>query len=351
MKNLIYLFLAVMLISCGGSNLATDGHPEDDYKNTKNPRGYVRPQPNDGSNNSGDNTGDNTGDGMLTGTNCAPPDLRKNVPLNRKICKTDDCLIQFAGYWWWTNYQYSDTVHWFWNNGSSWNPRGAWVDGEGLHLTVKKDDLGGGTAWFSSEVVAVFENDKKTLAKTGYGTYLVSARIKSDASFDKLDKNVAFGLFTFDKTGTYNSNNPYREIDLAEISRWGVPPASNVLDPRLAVGNAQFAIQLWNSYPQNVKRYTINPVKEITLVMKWTGEGQPVTFYQYDGIYTLDNLPGSSAQTWTTAKEQNKFIPNDGCQLFHMNLWMGNFGEGNAHPGPSNGQTSEVVVTNFQYRK
>lgn len=347
MKNLIYLLLAMLLISCGGSDLASDGHPEDDYKNTKNPRGYIRPQPNDGSNNSGDNTGD----GMLTGTNCAPPNLKLDVNINRKFCGTDDCLVQFAGYWWWTNYQFTGSPNWFWNNGSAWSPRNAWVDGEGLHLTVRKDDLGGGSDWMSSEVVAVFENDKKTLVKMGYGTYLVSARIKSDPSFDKLDKNVAFGLFTFDKTGTYNSNNPYRELDLAEISRWGVPPNSNVGDPRLLVGNAQFAIQKWDADQSNVKRYTINPAKEITLVMYWTGEGTPVTFKQFDGLYTLDNLPSSAAQTWTTSGNQNKFIPNDGCQLFHMNLWMGNFGEGDKHPGPSNGKNSEVVVTNFQYRK
>jgi|GEM_PF-4233083 len=54
--------------------------------------------------------------------------------------------------------------------------------------------------------------------------------------------------------------------------------------------------------------------------MKWTGEGKPVSFYQYDGIFTLDNLPGSAANSWTTSSDQNKFIPNDGCHLSRMTV-------------------------------
>ncbi|MEZ4689082.1 MAG: hypothetical protein R3A12_02450 [Ignavibacteria bacterium] len=46
---------------------------------------------------------------------------------------------------------------------------------------------------------------------------------------DKLDKNVAFGLFTFQNDKQVH-RRIYRELDLAEISRWGTPPSSNVND-------------------------------------------------------------------------------------------------------------------------
>ncbi len=84
--------------------------------------------------------------------------------------------------------------------------------------------------------------------------------------------------------------------------------------------------------------------------MKWTNAKSPVTFSQYDGKYTLDYLPSQPGNTWTTSSDQNEYIPDEACQLFHMNLWMGNYGQGNSHPGPSNGEVQEVIVTNFQYR-
>jgi hypothetical protein len=88
--------------------------------------------------------------------------------------------------------------------------------------------------------------------------------------------------------------------------------------------------------------------------MEWTGGNKEVTFKQYNGLYNLTNLPSAPAYKWTTDSDQNKFIPIDQCQLFHMNLWMGNYkekGQDTDHPGPSNGQDQEVVVTNFQYTR
>lgn len=338
MKNFLFLFIASLFLSCGGS---------DDVDERFASQAETIYAPAERTNDDGEPDEDN----VLSRGNCTPPNLKLDVNVNRKYCGTDDCLIQFAGYWWWTNYQYTGPPNWFWNQGQAWSPRNAFVDSEGLHLRVRKDDLGGGIDWMASEVVAVFKSDKKTLASTGYGTYLVSARIKSAPSWDKLDKNVAFGLFTFQNDKSGPSQNPYREIDLAEISRWGTPPCSNVSDKRLCIGNAQFAVQEWDKLQSNVQRYSIaDGVKEITLVMKWTAAKKPVSFAQYNGIYTLDNLPASPNNKYTTTAEQNNFIPDDACQLFHMNLWMGNYGQGDKHPGPSNNVEQEVVVTNFQYR-
>jgi len=293
---------------------------------------------------------------QMMGANCQPPNLKLDINVNKKFCGNDDCLFQFAGYWWWTNYEFKNASEYFYNQGQNWSPRNPVFQADGIHLRVRKDDLGEGKQrWMASEVVAVFENDKRTLFKTGYGTYLVAVKVLTADSWDKLDRNVVFGAFTYQREKSSNQNNPYLELDMAEISRWGAPPCSNLLDQRLCTGNAQFAVQLWDRDDDNVQRYTIKSgVKEVTLVMKWTGGNKPVEFEQYDGLYNLTNLPSTPANEWETESDQNKFIPADQCQLFHMNLWMGNYkekGQDNDHPGPSNGQDQEVVVTNFQYKK
>lgn len=103
----------------------------------------------------------------------------------------------------------------------------------------------------------------------------------------------------------------------------------------------------------NVHRYTITDnVQEITLVMEWTVANQPVIFKHYNGRFTLETLPGSPDNIFTTTPDQNRFMPDSDCQRFHMNFWMANFGKAvNAlNPGPSNGQPQDVVITNFQYQ-
>lgn len=303
-----------------------------------------------------DSTADEFPESMVSNSNCQKPNMRIDVNLNKKFCGNEECTIPFAGYQWWTNYQYRPDPYWFYNIGQAWSPRGPWVDSEGLHLRVMKDNLGGGDSWCASEVVLVYQGETgQTLANVDYGTYLVAAKIKTANSFAELDRNVAFGLFTYDPSETGGPYNKARELDLAEISKWGAPPDKNVIDKRLLIGNAQFTLQDWQKL-DNLHRYTIPAgVKEVTLVMYWPGPKKPVTFKQYNGIYkTIESLPSTPANSWTTSAQQNDYIPDDGCQRFHMNLWMGNYGEVDnkgTHPGPSNGQAQEVVVTNFVYKR
>lgn len=280
-------------------------------------------------------------------------------------CSTPDCLLDFAGYRWWTSFQYTLINNQYFYQGSqrqAYSPRNAFVDSEGLHLTVRKDNLGDGEVWASSEVVLA-QNADGSIARLGYGTYLVAVRVKSAASWNQLDRNVAFGAFTyqFDPSGT---DNPYHELDLAEISRWGHQPGGpcvEVLNSKLCNGNSQFTLQLWDRNDNNIKRYSIEQgINEITLVMEWKGAQQPVTFKQYNGLYSsIEALPATAAYEWTTSESQNSFVPEPGCQFFHMNLWLGNYYEkewvtnkygGKDHPPPSNGQPQEAVVTAFQYK-
>jgi hypothetical protein len=302
------------------------------------------------------------------------------APLNGQYCaNSQNCLINFLGYQWWTSYAYFGPPFpqqsYFWNANNQWAPQNATVDAEGLHLFISNQDLGGGSKPSAAEVVAMFKADDSP-ASLGYGDYLVTAKIKTAASWQALDPNVTFGAFTYERlgtagTGSGDQNNPYRELDLAEISHWGYagpllppsppanPPASclspqgnQLPDPRLCTGNTQFTVQLWNQGPDNLHRYSINSSADtVTLVMRWHGPQQPVTFEQYDGSFGFSSLSATPNNTWTTSGSQNPFIPATNCERFHLNFWMGDYADasGGFNPPPAT-LPQEVVVTNFQFQ-
>jgi hypothetical protein len=281
--------------------------------------------------------------------------LPNNLQPNPQPCSGTNCLLDFATYKWWTyNQFYSGSG--FWNNNNVWSPRNATVDGAGLHLFVRPDNIGNGTSYMSAEAV-LLENSDGSIATLGFGTYVVTAQINSAPTWDGLDPNVAFGAFTYEKEQTGTSDNPFREIDLAEISRWGHPAGQTCQDevPVLCEGNAQFTLQNYKTLPSygNIRRYTISSSgNQITLVMVWNGANQPVTFKQYNGAFTMATLPSTPPDNqWeTTPETQNLFIPDSGCQKFHLNFWMGNFAKAvkGINPPPSSPQ--EIVVTNFQFK-
>jgi hypothetical protein len=110
----------------------------------------------------------------------------------------------------------------------------------------------------ASEVV-LLENSDGSIANLGLGTYLVTAQVnRGSQTWDGLDPNVAFGAFTYEKQETGTDENPAREIDLAEISRWGHPAGQPCQDgvPVLCEGNAQFTLQKYGALPdyQNIRR-------------------------------------------------------------------------------------------------
>jgi hypothetical protein len=303
---------------------------------------------------------------------------RPNFAPQPNFCGTPDCLVTFAGYRWWTEYDFFSSSG-FWNQNNVWSPRNVEVRNNQLHLYVREQDTPNSQGnccvrqWTAGEAVTALNLDG-TDAKLGYGTYLVAARVASAPSWDAMDPNVAFGVFTYERDGKGNRNNPHRELDLAEVSRWGrrgdeqqCRQEHRVEPSKLCEGNAQFTLQLWNANPEeglpNLHRYTVIGANEITLVMIWPGAQQPVTFKQYSGLHSLDTLPATANHEWITPAARNPWVPADGCQQFHLNLWMGNFIEserrrdsatgpldpkGGFNPAPATVQ--EVVVTNFQYR-
>jgi hypothetical protein len=282
-------------------------------------------------------------------------------------CATGDCLVNFKNYRWWTSFQYYGNGDYFPGGGYFYNgglqttfaPRNVSVDSEGLHLKMSMQDLGGGLTASGAEAVLMFTGSSGTTeADLGYGDYLVAAKVKSAASWGALDPNAAFGAFTFERLGTGSTGptiNPHREIDLAEISRWGWNHSGTcpISPDKLCTGNAQFTLQPWDAENlKNLNRYTIaNGVDTITLVMKWHGANQPVTFDQYNGAFTFADLPAEADYTWTTSSpNQDKYVPATNCERFHLNFWFGNYSaHQNPNPPPST-LPQEIVVTNFEFR-
>jgi hypothetical protein len=311
-----------------------------------------------------------------------------------KHCATANCLVSFKGYRWWTSYQVP-----FFNGGlrTPFAPEHAFMGADGhLHLMANNDiDLGAGKVWSGAEAVLMFNSDGSE-ANLGYGDYLVTAKLVGHVWAD-LDPNMAFGLFTYENPGTGPNSNPNREMDLAELSRWGWNHTGecpirgstfNFHNDTLCKGDAQFALQkIDNPYnpqepdnggpspaqgPLMVDRYDIgnSTGTVVTLVMRW--REKEVTFEKYRGAHSLDHLPQAPHRKWQVdldrhptpenfktdpPKEPKEDLRNfiavhtaNSCERFHINFWFGNYSAGkNTNPPPKNSQ--EVIITNFEFQK
>ena len=308
----------------------------------------------------------------------APSNLNPVGKSNIDHCPTTpNCLVNFKNYQWWTAYQFP-----FFNGGlhTPFAPEHAFIGGDGnLHLRANNDvDLGAGKVWSGAEAVLMFNQDGSE-ANLGYGDYLVTTRLVN-GTWDALDINMAHGLFTYENPATGDFPNTTREIDLAEISRWGwnhtgtCPIGGNnggFDNSYLCKGNAQFALQEImnsdkNTGPFMVSRYNIGNNNLVTLVMRWHGGNQRVIFEKYTGAVTLGNLPSAPTYAWATDPAVNPTPPNfkteipstvnsfipahtpTSCERFHINFWFGNYSAGqNPNPPPSSPQ--ELIITNFQF--
>jgi hypothetical protein len=272
-------------------------------------------------------------------------------------CATPNCLVSFRGFQWWTSFQYWGPAAGFYNSGlqTAFAPDNVFVDAVGMHLRIAKKNLGGGIEPAGAEVVLMFNSDGSQ-ADLGYGDYLVTAKILTARSWAALDPNVVAGFFTYQLWPSAGQANSYRELDMTEISRWGwngegaCPFAAS--SPPLCRGNAQFTLQPSEALPANLHRYTIgNGVATITLVMQWHAGRRPVSFSEYDGAYTLKDLPSAASNQWTSSAAQDAFIPSDGCQRFHINMWNGNHqAASHGYDPPPRRLPQEIVVTNFEFR-
>jgi hypothetical protein len=331
------------------------------------------------------------------------------------------CFVTFKGYQWWTTFNY---VGQYYNNSFYYNgglftpfaPEHAYVDSDGLHLLINNDVWLGdpnnppNTFPFTGGEVVLMKDSSGNIVSLTYGDYLVTAKPVSSINFQTLDVNVALGMFTYERFGpppngaancdgncgnfpwpTFGpSANPSREIDLAEISRWGWDqttancpfnnrtPVNQFNLSVLCKGNAQFATQDFSQKADSVQRYDIGSNQEVTLVMRLKKDSVEFLKFNGGGIH-LDKLPNTPATSWSSPDplkipqgDQFKvsvpgglknFIPvlnqaNDKnspttCAQFHINFWLGNnipnlnSGQSNPHPPPTLKQ--HIIITNFQY--
>ncbi|AZJ35348.1 hypothetical protein [Tenacibaculum singaporense] len=251
-------------------------------------------------------------------------------------------MLEFDGYYWWTNYPFGISYSGYWFNNQQWDPRCATVDSDGLHLKMKETQLPNGPKqWSSVELVlwGKVANNPNTTGNPpqrmypGYGKYLVAAETPV-GNFNDIANNCCFGVFTYQFEKDSSITNSHRELDMLECSRW-----NNLSNPT----NAQFTLQPWEP-AGNVHRITLRDKGKITIVMDWKNENTPVIYSIYYGIYDLNSLPGKPDISWTTAASQNQYIPNEGCQTVHLNLWR----------QPQNytpSEEQEVVIKKFQYKR
>jgi hypothetical protein len=205
------------------------------------------------------------------------------------------------------------------NNRFSDRTDDVWVDSEGLHLTIRERN----GQWWSSEVIL--------LDRLGYGTYVFKTRSRTDI----LDVNATFGLFTWDPYGDNESpGSPHREIDY-EDSRWGVAG-----DP-----NTQAVVQPWN-VAGNRHRFNLPDLSadaRLTRIFKW--EPGKINFLTLAGHQSPTGYPNTSViDDWPYVHEPAKqhYVPEPGRESVRLNLWLN-------QAAPANGQTIEVVVTDFSF--
>jgi len=185
---------------------------------------------------------------------------------------------------------------------NNWNASSSniWVDVQGnLHLKIIKI----GDKWYCSEITL--------LQSLGYGEYT----FEISTNVENLDKNIVFGLFTYETDS--------KEIDI-EFSRWG---NSAKVDGWFTVQPPPYTTLNQNSYALNLEGdYSSHQ-------FKWSSS--QIDFKSYHG-HGLDNL----INQWSYKGVNN---PPAGKEKIHLNLWLF---QGTA---PSNIQEAEVVIKSFKY--
>ncbi|MFH1225910.1 MAG: hypothetical protein V1684_01320 [bacterium] len=191
-----------------------------------------------------------------------------------------------------------------------------WVDGEGLHLTIKEHD----GKWNCTEAI--------NTDSLGYGTYVIQTR----GRIDNMGYIPVFGIFTWcTEAKEYN----YKEIDI-EAARWG----------HLDDTNFQYVVQPCSQCPgcgDNCARFNVELSDEdsnLTYYIAWkSGQAEFATYY---GEHGKGTPPAEDLiYHWVHASSD---VPPAGGENFRFNFWL--FG-GNA---PDKGE-QEVVVTYFDWRE
>jgi hypothetical protein len=216
-----------------------------------------------------------------------------------------------------------------------------WVDEEGLHLSITKNEKDG--KWYCSEVIS-----KKSF---GYGTYIFKLATQLDDH--SLDPNVVLGLFTWDDNSCLTNANS--EIDI-EIAKWAVSDANTLhysVQPTVFAGG-------WE--PGCLKRHRVYPMSldsnDSTHIFRWHPDSIAFTSYQGHGypplgptiegqwIYDLKARNCSKRTQWCESDLIGIPAATAGTKV-HINLWLcDSDGDDQGNP-PQKDQ--HVVIREFQF--
>ncbi|MES2766514.1 MAG: glycoside hydrolase family 16 protein [Bacteroidota bacterium] len=242
-------------------------------------------------------------------------------------------IIEFSGYRWIVRNSTTYTGPGL--NVFSNSVNNVWVDGLGqLHLKLTYTN----GKWQSAEVLSE--------QNFGYGEYVFYTATKAD----QLDKNVVYGLFTWDDNTFKSDANS--EIDV-EFAKWGYATAPSL----------QYSVQPTNGgiYPER----DINPSGFLltgdysTHGFTWSPTDVIFKSY-YDHGWPTAWLAGEwSFLSTVTARQKIQgsmtsdpvIIPRPGTTTkVHINLWLNDSNFDGYGDAPSNGQTAEVIVKKFTFK-
>ncbi|MFH1653749.1 MAG: hypothetical protein ABIE74_06800 [Pseudomonadota bacterium] len=194
----------------------------------------------------------------------------------------------------------------YYSNGSN----NVWMDDLGkLHIKITQKD----GEWYCAHL--------SSFTSFGYGTYI----FKISASIDQLDKNIVFGLFTWDDNPDYNN----REIDI-EFSKWGIE--NNDI--------GQYVVQP-STIQGHIKRFPVilpSNSEESIHTIEWRASS--VIFESKQG-----NDPNSSNTNDLIAqwKYFGTDVPPKGEEKVGIILWLLN------ELPPSDGLETEIIIEDFQF--
>lgn len=209
------------------------------------------------------------------------------------------------------------------NNYFSDSEKNIWVDERGLHLRLRYED----GKWYCSEVI-----NKKTL---GYGKYIFYIISEDNNSMDKLDKNVVFGMFTYDNTDKDNT----REIDI-EFSQFGDDKNSRghyvIYGPgNEIVSNDKKFNEIDNQPFELEGSYT-------THIIDWQKES--IKYESIHGHLTDPNKVRIKSYIYPEIdNEQTIPIPDEGNARVRINLWLFK-----SKP-PTDNEEVEIIINKFEF--
>lgn len=275
---------------------------------------------------------------LLYADNCSIP--KQRFDWENKYCGDvgPNCILQWKGYGWWTNF-HANPKGYFFESNQAYDPRNVSVDPEGrLKLEIKQSDLGGGMGWSAAEAVLVSRGQEPV--NIGYGQYLVTVEVpRAVENVQNIDPATVFGAFTYYRKqeggkdiGASGTENNLAELDMIELSKWGWTesnsknkeekcPFTGAMREYGCSGLAQLGAQPW-TVANNLVRFSIpEPTSMLTFYMEWKKD--KVVYKVFNGDIDVNEAASKDGDIYNWPLSNKTFIPSpdEGCIRFHLNFY------------------------------